>query len=55
MADRAPNDSQFGEDAGAGQIPRWLRLVGITVAILVMLGLVVMLMGGGHTPPPGVH
>jgi hypothetical protein len=55
MADRAPDDSNFGEDAGGEGIPRWLRLVGITMAILVLLAVVVMLMSGGHTPPPGAH
>jgi hypothetical protein len=55
MADRRPNYSDTGEGTGGRGIPRWLRPVGIAVAILVLLAVAVMLMSGGHTPPPGVH
>jgi len=43
--------AEFGESAPG--IPRWLKLSGLVVAVLVLLLVVVMLFGG-HTPP-GVH
>jgi hypothetical protein len=31
-------------------LPRWLKLSAIVVAILVLLALTMLLLGGGHTP-----
>ncbi len=33
-----------------GGVPRWVKLSAIVVAILVLLVLTMLLLGGGHTP-----
>jgi hypothetical protein len=56
MADR-PGDPDTGEDAGVAAdhgsppgMPRWVKVSGIIVAVLVLLVVIVMLISGGHGP-----
>ncbi|MEX0629662.1 MAG: hypothetical protein WEE67_04385 [Chloroflexota bacterium] len=56
MADpsRQPDtDVEYDTERTSG-MPRWQK-VAIVVTILVLVAVVVMLVGGVHTPPPGVH
>jgi hypothetical protein len=37
-------------DTDSGGIPRWAKLMGIIVAILVVMVIIMMLLPGGHGP-----
>jgi len=55
MADQPPYDR--GDDSGGEiresppGIPRWLKLLGIALVIVILLAAVAMLILGGHTIP----
>lgn len=62
MADppRYPETGKVPERKSTTRIPRWLKLTGIIVAIVVLLVVILMLTGvfsGEHRPgpPPGGH
>ncbi len=49
------DDTGVGPDRGVTTgTPRWVKVFGIIVAVLVLL-FVILIFGGGHTPPEGVH
>ena len=57
MADPPPSPNT-GDDAGVGPdressvgLPRWVKVVGIVVALLILMFLAVQLIGGGHQIP----
>jgi hypothetical protein len=63
MADRPP-DPDTGDDIGVGpaadrpsSTPRWVKVSGIIVGVLVLVFVVVLLVGGGRHGPgmPGMH
>jgi hypothetical protein len=45
-----PSEWRTDDEAESG-LPRWLRLGAIAVALIVLVVVAVMLVGGGHTPP----
>jgi hypothetical protein len=56
----AGDNAGVGPDHDSTGIPRWVKVVGIVVAIVVLLVVVMMLtgvFGGDHRPgpPPGGH
>ena len=60
MADPHRYPDSNGDDTGAGpdrgsttSTPRWVRVFGIIVIVLVLLFVVQILIGGGHGP--GAH
>lgn len=51
MTDRRGLNGTGGDPAGG--IPRWLKLAGIVVAIVALVVITAMFIGGGgHTPRP---
>ena len=60
--DERPPSPDTGDDSGTeynreatSRIPRWVKLVGIALAVVVLLAVVWLLIGGGHGPPAGGH
>lgn len=55
MTDR-PRHPEAGEDSGTAYereptgTPRWVKVVGIILAVVVLLVVVMLLVGGGHDP-----
>ena len=46
--------TQYDGDSGTG-IPRWVKVVGIVVAVLAVLVVIVLLVGGGGGHGPSRH
>lgn len=42
-------------DADTRRLPRWIKLTGLTIAILAILGVLIMVLGGGGEHGPGRH
>jgi len=38
------------EDESSTGIPRWLKVVGIILAVVALLVVIMLLVGGGHSP-----
>jgi hypothetical protein len=50
VAMNQPSERRTDDEPEPG-LPRWLRLGAIAVALIVLVVVAVMLVGGGHTPP----
>ncbi|HKA68529.1 MAG TPA: hypothetical protein VKG85_05345 [Actinomycetes bacterium] len=49
------DDGGIGYDSEPAGLPRWVKVVGITLAILVLLVLIMLLVGGTGGHGPGRH
>jgi hypothetical protein len=38
------------EDESSTRIPRWVKVVGIILAVVALLAVIMLLVGGGHSP-----
>jgi hypothetical protein len=45
------DDAAYGDRETKG-LPRWVKLTAIVLALIALIVLAVLLVGGGHTPRP---
>jgi hypothetical protein len=43
-------DATGYDDESSGGIPRWIKVAGIILAVLVLLAVAMLAVGGGHSP-----
>ncbi len=46
-----PSDSwmRYDDESSTG-IPRWVKVIGIILAVVALLAVIMLLVGGGHSP-----